>query len=211
MLLPTPTSGSGEPTARGGTCEDGRVSEAQGTQRPGRYPRTTNGLIGSLIVSLVLIGAFVALRGVFSKDLEVKPTTVDYLANVGFAQQAGFDPVYPAELPPGWTATSLDYTPGNRPAWGIGMLTDEGTFVGIRQENASVDDLLRTYVDEDPAEGGTLDVPGTVAPTWRTFTDSGGDQAYAAQVGDDTVLVYGSASTEDQRLLLGSLTTEPRP
>lgn len=187
------------------------MSEVQGSQRPGRYPRTTNGLIGSLIVSLVLIGAFVALRAVTSKDLEVKPAAVDYLATVGYAQQAGFDPVYPAALPSGWIATSIDYTPGDRPAWGIGMLTDEGTFVGIRQENAAVDSLLVTYVDEDPSEGDPVDVAGAPAPTWRTFTDSGGDQAFAAQVGEDTVLVYGSASSADQRLLLDSLTTDPRP
>ena len=187
------------------------MSDAQGTPRPGRYPRTTNGLIGSMIVSLLVIGAFVGLRSLTSKDLVVTPTAVDYLTTVGYAQQAGFDPVYPAGLPADWMVTSMDYTPGVRPAWGVGMLTADGSFAGVRQENASVDQLLVTFVDEDPVEGEPLDVTGAVAPTWRTFSDDGGDHAFAAQVGTDTVLVYGSAEVEDLRTLLDDLTTAPRP
>ena len=159
---------------------------AQGRPRPSRYPRTANGLIGSLIVTLLFIGAFVALRELNSKDLEVKPTAVDYLASVGYAQDSGFDPAYPTALPKGWIATSVDFTPGDRPAWGIGMLTDDGKFAGIRQADESLDDLLHTYVDKDPAEGDKVDVTGSVAPSWRTFSDSGGDHAYAAELAGDT-------------------------
>lgn len=178
--------------------------------RPARYPRTANGLIGSMIVTVVLVLAFVGFRAVFSKDLEVKPERVDYLSVVDAAQHGGFDLVYPAALPPGWTPTSVHYTPGSRPAWGVGILTDDGHFVGLRQEDSSLDDLLHTYVDADPAAGGSVDVSGSVAPTWRTFSDAGGDHAYAAEVGGDQVLVYGSASEADLRVLLQELTTAKR-
>lgn len=184
--------------------------EPQGTARPGRYPRTANGLIGSLIVTLLVIGGFVALRALNRNDLEVKPTAVDYLASVGFAQDSGFDPVYPESLPQDWIATSVDFTPGDRPVWGIGMLTDDGKFVGLRQADESVDDLLHTYVDKDPAEGDKVDVAGSVAPSWRSFADSGGDHAYAAEVAGDTVLVYGSATLADLREVLENLTLAPR-
>ena len=90
------------------------------------------------------------------------------------------------------------------------MLTDEGTFVGLRQEDAPLDDLLTTYVDESPTEGDPVTVPGSVAPRWRTFSDSGGDHAFAAEVGGDTVLVYGSAGVDDLRGLVEALTTKRR-
>lgn len=178
--------------------------------RPARYPRTANGLIGSLIVTVLLVGGFVALRGAISDDLEVKPTAVDYLAAVGFAQESGFDVVYPDSLPTGWMATSLDFVPGDRPAWGVGMLTDTGTFAGVRQEDSSLSRLLETYVDEESVEGDPITVSGSVAAQWRSFSDSGGDLAFAAEVGEHVVLVYGSASEDDLRLVLESLTDRPR-
>jgi hypothetical protein len=49
-----------------------------------------------------------------------------------------------------------------------------------------------------------------VARTWRSFTDSGGDRAYAATLGDAEVLVYGSASAADLRRVIELLTTDPR-
>lgn len=178
--------------------------------RPARYPRTTNGLIGSLIVTLLAVGAFVALRALNRDDLEVKPTPVDYLSTVGFAQEAGVDLVYPASLPKGWIANSQDYVPGDHPAWGIGMLTDDGRFVGLRQEDAPLDDLLHTYVDQDPQSQPPVHVRGSVAGVWKSFSGSGGDWAYSAEVDGDNVLVYGSASPTDQRRLLELLTTEQR-
>lgn len=180
------------------------------TGSAGRYARTTNGLIGSLIVTLVAIGAFVAFRALTSNDLDISPEPVDYLETVSLAQQAGIDVVYPTKLPTGWIATTVDVVRGPRPEWGIGMLTEGGKFVGIRQENKSVEDLLATYVDEDPAEGDPVKVAGSVATQWRTFSDNGGDHAYAAQLGDDTILVYGSASTDELRELLEVLTTASR-
>lgn len=178
--------------------------------RPARYPRTANGLIGSMIVTVLLVGGFVLVRSLVSEDLEVKPTAVDYLSAAGLAQESGFDVAYPPQLPNGWMATSVDYTPGSRPAWGVGMLTDVGRFAGLRQEDRSLDDLLATYVDDETIEGEPVTVEGSVAPVWRTFTDEGGDSAFAAEVGDDIVLVYGSADADALRQLLERLTTERR-
>ena len=179
-------------------------------QRPARYPRTANGLIGSLLVTLLVIGAFVAVRALSREELEVKPEPVDYRATVESLQQGGSTVVYPADLPDGWIATSVHVVPGDDPAFGVGLLTDDGEFAGVRQEDAPLDDLLATYVDDEATEEEELTVPGSVARTWRSFTDSGGDRAYAATLGDDEVLVYGSASAGDLRRLIGLLTTERR-
>lgn len=176
----------------------------------GRYQRSTNGLIGALLITLLAIGAFVAFRALNRDNPEMQTTPVDYLAAVQGAQQGGVDVVYPPSLPSGWVATSVHFTPGDRPAWGIGMLTDAGRFAGVRQEDASLDDLLHTYVDDDPTEGQKTQIDSEIGSTWRSFSDSGGDHAYAIELGNDVVLVYGSASPEDLRTLAGELTTAPR-
>ena len=203
----------------------GRVSETPGTgaepsgppaqpvSSAPRYQRSTGGLVGALLVTVLVILGFVGFRALNRDQPDVQPTRVDYLAAVSAAQGANIDVVYPPALPRGWKATSVDFVPGergDRPAWGIGMLTDGGHFVGVRQEDASLDDLLHTYVDANPTKGPKLTVDGSVARTWRSFSDSGGDHAYAAEVGHDNVLVYGSASTDDLRRVLDGLTTAKR-
>jgi hypothetical protein len=86
------------------------------------------------------------------------------------------------------------------------MLTDAGDFVGVRQEDAPLDDLLTTYVDEQTVKGSPITVTGSVARRWQAYADEGGDHAYAAELGNDEVLVYGSAPTADLRRVLGLLT-----
>ena len=117
--------------------------------------------------------------------------------------------VYPPALPEGWMPTSVAFDPGERPAWGVGMLTDDGKFVGLRQEDDDLDSLLETYVDEDPVEGDTISVDGAIVPEWQEWSDAGGDHAYAATVGDFEILVYGSAPTDDLLTIVRSLTDAP--
>jgi len=73
--------------------------------QPGRYQRSSSGMVGALLVTLLVIGAFVAFRACNRTDLVVDPEHVDYLTQVGFAQEAGDQVVYPASLPTGWFAT----------------------------------------------------------------------------------------------------------
>ncbi len=182
-------------------------------QQPGRYQRSTGGLIGAILITLVAIGGFVVFRAMVRDEVDKEPEALDYLESVGFAQDAGVEIAYPASVPDGWAATSVDYQPGDPPAWGVGFLTDDTLFVGVRDEDASLDDLLETYVDEDENEIEQLpdaDLASDVASTWEVFQDSGGDRAYAAEVGDRVVLVYGSAPAEDLELVVGELTTDAR-
>jgi len=191
-----PVTGSQQPPAPG--------------RRPARYPRTANGLVGSLLVTVLFIGAFVAFRALNRENLEVRPEPVDYLAQVSALQERGVDVVYPADLPEGWIATSAHFIPGDDPAFGVGLLTDDEEFVGVRQEDAPVEQLLATYVDDEATEGEELVVTGSVARTWRSFRDAGGDGAYVATLGDEEVLVYGSAGAADLRRVIELLTTARR-
>jgi hypothetical protein len=195
----------------------GRVSarEAEGPrEQPSRYSRTTNGLLASLLVTVIAVGAFVVLRGVFRDQPDVTREPVDYLGTVEALQREGVSVVYPARLPKGWIATSIDFVPGERPAWGIGMLTDDGRYVGLRQEDADVDELVSAYVDEDaePGDEGGVE-SGLATGAWQTWTDAGGDLAYSTTLTDatittgETLLVYGSAGRDDQEQLIALLTT----
>ena len=86
------------------------------------------------------------------------------------------------------------------------MLTDDGDFVGIRQQDASVDDLVEQYVDEEAEAGDDASVTSDITDTWQTWSDSGGDHGFSTEVGDEAVLVYGSAPVEDIETYLGLLT-----
>ena len=172
-----------------------------------RYQRSFNGLIGAMIVTVLFVLAFVGWRSLFRNDVDERVEPVDWTESVQVARQAGLDVVRPRELPDGWTATSVDLRAGDEPRWGLGVLTDEGRFVGIRQQDTSVSDLVETYVDEDASEGDEVRVDSAVSDTWQTWSDDGGDHGYSAEVGDDVVLVYGSAPAADIEAYLGLLTT----
>ncbi len=162
-----------------------------------------------MIVLVTVVLGFVLLREVFRDNDAVDVERVDYLAVVGPAQEAGLQVVYPPSLPDGWTPTSVAFDPGDRPAWGVGMLTDDGKFVGVRQEDDDLDNLVDFYVDEDAVEGDTITVDGALVPEWQEWSDAGGDHAYAASIGDHEVLVYGPAPTDDLLTIVRSLTDAP--
>ncbi len=175
------------------------------SEKPGRYQRSSNGLVGALIVTLLAIGAFVLVRSLARADVEVEREPVDYAAAADAARGAGFDVVAPASLPEGWIATAVDLRQTDPPLWGLGLLTDEDTFVGLRQEDESVEDLVERNIDEDALEGDPLELDSAVGSTWQTWTDEGGDTGYSIEYGDETLLVYGSAPAADLQALIGLL------
>ncbi len=174
--------------------------------RPSRYTRSFGGMAGALIVTVLFVIAFVTWRGLFRTDTDDTPQAVDWQESVELADQAGLQVVRPRELPAGWTATSVDLRAGDDPRWGLGVLTGDGDFVGIRQQDTSVDALVEQYVDEKAEAGDDASVASDVTDTWQTWSDSGGDHGFSTEVGDEAVLVYGSASVEEIEAYLGLLT-----
>ena len=185
------------------------MSEASGTGRPGRYNRSFGGLIGSMIVLVVVVFGIVVLRGAFRDTPEYEPEPVDYLALVESIQVGGLTPVYPDPLPDGWIVKEATFEPGDDPVLDLAMTTDEGRFAGLHQEDEGVDDLVRTYVGADATEGDPVRLDGEITTAWQTFTDPGGDTAYATEIGDETLLVWGSAPAEDLEAFVATLTTAP--
>ena len=181
------------------------------SESPGRYQRSFAGMVGAMLVTVGLIVAFVVFRAVNRDELDVEPQPIDHVPSVEAAQEAGYRVAYPSQLPQGWRVTSLTLTTGEDAVWGLGMLTDDDTFVGIRQQDAPLPDLLTTYVDEESREGPVVPAEGEIArvvPEWQRYDDAHGDQAYAGELGDEVLLVYGSDATALGELV-GLLTVSP--
>lgn len=180
-------------------------------ERPGRYQRTTGGLVASMVVTVVVVVGLLAVLSLFRDEPEVEPDRVDYLEIVGLAQDADLRPVYPAELPEGWAATKAEVLPEDEsPTFDLGLLTDGEEFVGVVWTEEDLDDLLAERVDdEDVEQTERFEVEGSVAREWQGYRDPSGDLAYAAEVDEHTVLVYGTASEEEFAAVVGSLTTAP--
>jgi hypothetical protein len=181
------------------------------SEQPGRYQRSASGMLGALVVTLLVIAAFVAFRAFDRSDLEVGPERVDYLAQVQYAQEAGARVVYPARLPSGWYATQVTVTPGPAPGLELSMLTADGLYVGIVQSSEPLAQVLTAYVDPHPQAGPSVALSGRVVSSWKTWTDSGGDSALAAERGtgptQQSLLVFGTVPRSDLERLAGSLTT----
>lgn len=78
----------------------------------------------------------------------------------------------------------------------LGVLTDEGRYVGLEQSRSSEANMVEKYVDEEAVRGGTVDIEGD---TWRIWTDEGGDTALTRVEKGVTTLVVG---TPDQDVLV---------
>jgi hypothetical protein len=162
-----------------------------------------------MIVIVLAVGGFVVFAGTFRDPPERQVADEDYLATVSDLQEAGASVVYPADLPEGWQATEVRFDPGERPAFELNLFTDDDEFVGLRQVDDDVDDLLDKAGVDDVSEGDPLTGVDGVAATWDAWTDPDGDRAYSALVGDETVLVYGRVSAERLADVVGRLTTDP--
>jgi hypothetical protein len=167
---------------------------------PGRYQRTSGGLVGAMLVTVLAVLAFVAFRAV-TTDKEPTPVrAVDYVSVVSSAREDGrLVVVAPERLPLGWKATSATYDGGASPTWHLGTLTDGGKYVGIEEGRSSIEDLVGEHVDADAERGEDVTIGGE---TWQTWADTGGDYAVARSLVEDgeTVeswLVVGTAARDE--------------
>jgi len=186
------------------------VSEQGGGSR---YPRTFHGLIVSMVILVVVLVAYWALNNAFHSTPDpVAARSVNFRSAVHDVQSAGapLKPIYPDAVPSGWRVTSADYIPqnglGTKPAWGLGAVTANHTFVGLRLEASPLDSLVSTYIDKNASKDGETTIPTAFGKTWVTYSDRGGDTGYATQLGGYVLLVYGSASKADFTTFMQSLT-----
>src|SRR4051794_17233196 len=177
-------------------------------EKAGRYNRSTGGLIGSMIVLVLVVLGIVVFRAAFRETPEHEPDHVDYVELVTSVQQLELTPVYPPELPDGWSVKDASFVAGDRPSLDMVFTTDDEHTAGLHQEEVSERELLTTYVGGGATEDGDRALTTDVG-TWTAWIDTDGDHAYTAEHGDDTVLVYSSGDPAALRTFVESLTDAP--
>jgi hypothetical protein len=154
-----------------------------------------------MVVLLVVIGGYVVFRAVNRNDVADPVTPFDWRGPATYArEQADFTVLAPSRLPDGWIATSARWTGGRDEHWHLGMLTAQKQYVGVEQEDRSVEDMVHEYVDENAAQGKDVRIDGR---TWQSWFDDE-DQALVLEQKDVTTLVVG---TLDQKTVADFVTT----
>lgn len=165
------------------------------------------GMVGAMIVLVACILAFVLFRESSREVPETEPTAIAWESAARAAADEGHPVVAPGELPEDWIATSIDFRPTSPPVFGLGLLTDDGRYVGLRQDRVPLENLLETYVDEETRPGDPVEVSGEFAGEWDSYTDEGGDRALVLDRNEDFLVVYGSAPMADLVEFASSLET----
>ncbi len=159
------------------------------SSQAGRYQRSFSGMVGALLVLLLVIGGYVAFRAVNRNEPADPVTPFDWRGPASYArEQADFELLAPASLPRGWFATSARWTGGREAHWHLGVLTQRRQYLGVEQEDRSVDDMVEEYVDPDAARGKDVRIDGQ---TWQSWFDDE-DQALVLERDDVTTLVVGT-------------------
>lgn len=160
-------------------------------------------MVRSVLVLVALLAVVVVYQRFYSaRDRDYTPPVDVGAALVQARDVAPFDVLAPADLPPGWTATSVRYTPGSSPRWHVGWVTPTQEYVGLEQADVPAEELVQ-QVAAGTTPAGEVDVAGT---TWQLRTDQQrGETTLVRADGDGAVLVTGSASQAELEQLAGAL------
>ncbi len=154
------------------------------------------GMVGAMIVLVGCVIAFVVFRETTRDVPELEPEAIDWTTAVVSIQSQGHEVAHPAELQDGWIATTIEFLPTEPVTFGLNLLTDEGRFVGLRQEDQRLEDLLETFVDDEAVEGDAVQIEGDLGGEWQSFEDEGGDTALVLDRKDHYLMVFGSADED---------------
>jgi hypothetical protein len=173
------------------------------SEQPARYNRSFGGMIGSLLVLMLVIGAFVVFRDLNRTDPPDPVQAVDYATPAKFAKrEASFHLLAPRALPPGWIATSVRFDNGQAGAWHLGCLTDQRRYVGLEQADAPLDGMLQDFVGDGASRGSDVTVAGRRWESWHTPDD---DRALVREGQQVTTLVVGRVPQATLEQFIGTL------
>jgi hypothetical protein len=163
------------------------------SEQPGKYERSFAGLVAAMLLLLLVVGAFVVIRDSVRQEPANPVEPVEWRGAATYArQEAAFDLLAPRRLPPGWYATSVRFERGDDQSWHLGVLTDEGRYVGLEQTTDSPSTMVEEFVDQEAERGDDVVVEGQ---TWQAWADDK-DEALVLEGDDVTTLVVGTVSQE---------------
>jgi Protein of unknown function (DUF4245) len=147
-----------------------------------------------------------------------QPVAISYRGDqAALARLAPYPAVAPAGLPASWTPVSSDLTTGGPVSgtagagtvtWALGYATPDGALVSLEETNASAAPFVRRMTNNGtvllPAQPPPAG-PGGRAWTFSATPARGQRSMYATSPAGFTVVVTGSATWADLRLLAASL------
>lgn len=160
-------------------------------RRPNRYELPITSIVGAMLVVLVVVIGFVAVRAVLRDNDAVPVRTVDYNHLIAEGKADGrLSMLSPRPMPAGWRATSARYRGGVNAHWHLGVLSSGEKYVGLEQARESVEELIAASVKGEPAKGAPIEIGGRQWQQWRVPK---GDYVLTCTDGDAAVLLRGSA------------------
>lgn len=144
-----------------------------------------------------------------------QPVAISYRGDqAALARLAPYPAVAPAGLPASWTPVSSDLTTGGAAGagtvtWALGYMTPDGALASLEETNSSAAPFVRRMTNN-----GTVLLPAQPPPppsldgqawTFSTTPARGQRSLYATSPAGFTVVVTGSATWADLRLLAASL------
>lgn len=172
------------------------------SEQPGRYQRSPNALVGSMLVVLVVVAAFVAIRSFARGNQDVAAPTVDYAAAAKQARSEGRLVVAaPHPMPKGWRATSARYSGASSPTWHVGILTRAKTYVAIEEAQRPQGEMVAKQLARGARRVGTKTAGGETWSAWKAAKGF----ALTRTIGQETLYVGGPAGEQATLELAGTL------
>jgi hypothetical protein len=189
------------------TPEETAARKAANSRRH-RANQTILNLVLALVASLAIV--------LFLVVVVVRPTPqaldpLDYTAVAADAQVETSEPLIAPALPPGWSANAARFAVvAEVPTWYIGLVTPTTQFIALNQGIGANPTWVAAVLD-DARETGSTTVDGI---RWIVYdqrdTGDPGNFAYvmATTIGGSTVLLHGTASTDEFELLAAAIAAE---
>jgi len=132
---------------------------------------------------------------------EIDPApTLEYAESI-----ADFEVLTAGDLPPGWRPTSARVEPltdGGPVVVTVGFVTPSQQFAEVVHGSVQEEQLLLDVLGESATETGEISLDGG---TWRDLLTADSEQALVRSTTDSTVIVTGSADSDELRVLAAAL------
>lgn len=195
--------------------------------KPGRYNRSFGGLIGSMVVLVLAVVAFVVFRGLVRADPAMDVEEFDYLLAVEAAQASDVVVAYPPTLPEGWISTSGGFGGADVREFSLNFLDEEEQYVGTKTVVDRPTAVLDRVLGDRFEPAGTVEVDAddpALAGEWDVYTLSDDTAivrelpAAGANAGADDedalptlVVVFGTYDADELADVADGYTTAPLP
>jgi hypothetical protein len=186
------------------TPEETAARKAENSRRH-RASQTTRNLVASLIATVAVVAALVAI--VVRPDPDID-RNVDWHA---IAAAAG-TPVVDPQLPDGWTANAAELRgAGDTRYWYIGFLTPEGDFAAVEERAVPDDDLVDDVlpkVASGPVDGSAGGLTWSVWDATEAEDPGNYETVWESRGTTEQLLVYGTADPAEVEVLADAVGRE---